>query len=321
MDTSLFHGAGRFSWRRPLRFKEFLKRNADGHPGAAGIPAVVQVIPVFDVHDVNVICFVPVGSPEFRIRINDTEPIATVLETWKTANLHKGEAVNAERVDRAIVAGEIYVRNPVAVIAAALLPCAMLGIKAAGAALLPFASLFALLRDFLLMSALLLNRLIGLPLRNLLVVLVLLLLFGVLLVVLVSLLLLDLLPVLVLRFLLGMLLGVLVSLLLLGLLPALILRLLLGLLLVVLVSMLLGLLPVLLLLLSVLLIGRLLFLPLGMLLRGWLLLLLLGALLSSRFLLLLLASLLRGLGLFFRPVLLFLFLFLLCVPESGGSTK
>jgi len=264
---------------------------------------------------------VPVRSPEFRIRINDTEPIAAVLETRKPANLHKGEAVDAERVDRAVVAAEIDVRNAIAVVAAALLPSAVLGVEAVGAALLPFASLFTLLRDFLLMSALLLNRLIGLPLRNLLVVLALLLLFGVLLVGLVSLLLLGLLPALILRLLLGMLLVVLVSLLLLDLLPALILRWLLGLLLVGLVSMLLGLLPVLVLLLSVLLIGRLLFLLLGMLLRGWLLLLSLGALLRSRCPLLLLASLLRGLGLFFRPVLLFLFLFLLCVPESGSSKK
>ena len=297
-DTSLFHGAGRFSWGRPHRSKECLKRNADGNPGAAGIPAVVQVIAVIDVDDVNVVGLVPVGSPEFRIRINDTEPIATVLEAREPANLHKGEAVDAERVTRTIVAAEIDVRNAVAVVAAPLLPCAVLGIKAVGTALLPFASLFALLGDLLLLRALLLNRLMELPLRNLLVVRALLLLFGVLLVVLVSLLLLDLLPVLVLRLLLGTLLVVLVSLLLLHLLPVLILRLLLSMLLVVLVSLLLlGLLPA---------------LVLGLLLR---------ALLRGRFLLLLLASLLRGLGLFFRPVLLFLFLFLLCVPESGGSKK
>jgi hypothetical protein len=51
------------------------------------------------------------------------------------------------------------------------------------------------------------------------------------------------------------------------------------------------------------------------------LLLLLGVLLRGRPLLLLLAPLLRGLGLFIRLFLLVAFLFLLCVPESGGSEK
>jgi len=97
-DTSLFHGAGRFFWGRPYRSKECLKRNADGNPGAAGIPAVEQVIPVIEIRDVNVVGLVPVVSPEFRIRVNDTEPIAAILETRKPANLHKGEAVDAERM-------------------------------------------------------------------------------------------------------------------------------------------------------------------------------------------------------------------------------
>src|ERR1700692_606053 len=97
-DTSLFHGAGLFSWGRPYRFKECLKRNADGNPGAAGIPAVVQVISVIAVHNVNVVGLVPVVSPEFRIRINDTEQKTPVLKARKPPNLHKGEAVDAERV-------------------------------------------------------------------------------------------------------------------------------------------------------------------------------------------------------------------------------
>ena len=187
-----------------------------------------------------------------------------------------------------------------------MLPGAVLGIEAVGATLLPFASLFASLGNFLLLCALLLDRAIGLPLVESLVVIVLLLLsdllralilllLGVLLGVLV-LLLLDLLPVLILLLLLGVLLGVLVLLLLLDLWPVLILLLLLGVLLGVLVLLLLlDLLPVL------------------------ILLLLLGVLLGGRFLLLLLAPLLRGLGLSIRLILLVAFLFLLCVPERGGS--
>jgi hypothetical protein len=153
------------------------------------------------------------------------------------------------------------VGNAVPVIAAALLPGAVLGLEAMGATPLPFASLLVLLRDFLSVRALLLDRSIGLPLRYLLIVpVVLLLLLGVLLRV----------PVL----------------------------------------LLLGLLPVLILLLL-----------LGVLLRSRFLLLLLGVLLRGRSMMLLLAPLLRGLGLIIRLFLLVAFLFLLCVPESGGSEK
>ena len=81
-----------------IEIAEHLKRNADGNPGAAWIPAIVQVIPVFGVGDVNIIAFVPILSPEFRIWIDDTEPIAAVLEARKPTNLHKGEAVDSERV-------------------------------------------------------------------------------------------------------------------------------------------------------------------------------------------------------------------------------
>jgi hypothetical protein len=54
----------------------------------------------------------------------------------------------------AIVAIEIGVRNAVALVAAALLPIAVLGIPVAGAMLPPVAPLFALLRNFLLVRAL-----------------------------------------------------------------------------------------------------------------------------------------------------------------------
>ena len=53
----------------------------------------------------------------------------------------------------AIVVIEIGVRNAVAVVAAALLPIAVLGVPVAGAMLPPVAPLFALLRNFLLARA------------------------------------------------------------------------------------------------------------------------------------------------------------------------
>jgi hypothetical protein len=62
-----------------------------------------------------------------------------------------------------------------------LLPSAVLGVEAVDATLLPLASRFALLGSLLLLSALLLDRLIGLPLANPLVVVALLLMLGMLL--------------------------------------------------------------------------------------------------------------------------------------------
>ena len=46
------------------------------------IPAIEQVIPAIDVIDVNIVILVAGVSPVFRIRIKESEPIATVLEAW-----------------------------------------------------------------------------------------------------------------------------------------------------------------------------------------------------------------------------------------------
>jgi hypothetical protein len=201
----------------------------------------------------------------------------------------------------------------------------VLGFKAVGATLLPFASLRVLLGNFLLLRAVLLNWLTGLTLVDSLVavvlllapgllrVLILLLLLGVLLRVPVLLLLLDLLLVLILLLLLGALLRIPVLLLLLDLRLVLILLLLLGTLLwgwliLLLLGMLLGVWPRLLLLRVLLRRWFLLLLLLGMWLRGWPLLFLLG-------------SLLRRFRLPVGPSLLIAFLLLLCVPEHGGSKK
>jgi hypothetical protein len=87
---------------------------------------------------------VPVVSPVFWIRVNGTEPIAAVLEAWKSAHHHERKAVDAERVFLPIVPGVIVVRDAVSMVAAALLPSVVLGFKAAGAILLPIAVLLLL---------------------------------------------------------------------------------------------------------------------------------------------------------------------------------
>jgi hypothetical protein len=137
-----------------LSAADHLKRDTNCNAGAAGIVAVVQVIPVIVVRYVNIVGFVPVVSPVFRIRINGAEPITAVLKARIPANVHEGKAVDAERVVLAIVAIEIGVRNAVAMVAAALLPIAVLGVPVAGAMLPPVAPLFALLCNFLLVRAL-----------------------------------------------------------------------------------------------------------------------------------------------------------------------
>jgi hypothetical protein len=155
IDTEL---QATFYWltsiRIPSPFVNHLKRDANCNPGAVRIPTVIQVIPVIEVLDINIVRLVPVVSPVFWIRINGTEPIATVLEARIPANLHEGEAVDAERVIPTIVATEIVVRNTVAVVAAALRPSAVLGVPALSTTLLPGAPLFAFLFTLLLLRAL-----------------------------------------------------------------------------------------------------------------------------------------------------------------------
>jgi len=106
---------------------EPLHRDIDCHSDV-GIPAVEQVVPVVDVSDIDVVGVVPVIRPVFRPRVDHTEPIAVVLEAWESAHNQEGEAVDAEPMVLAKVSTEALIGNAVAVVAAALLPAAMVGI-------------------------------------------------------------------------------------------------------------------------------------------------------------------------------------------------
>ena len=128
-----------------------VKRDANCNPRAVGIPAVVQVIPIAGVCDVDIVGLVPVPTPIFRIRINHTEPIATVLEARIPAHHHEGFVVDAERMTLAIVAAVIVVRNAVAVVAAALLPIAVFRLPVLSAMLLPGSLLLLLIGMLLLL--------------------------------------------------------------------------------------------------------------------------------------------------------------------------
>jgi len=92
--------------------------------------AVEQVIAVIDVADIDIIGVIPVICPVFRPWINQTEPITSVLEAGKSANNKEGAAVNPEPMVGPKVTAETVVRNPVADIAAALPPSAVVRLPA-----------------------------------------------------------------------------------------------------------------------------------------------------------------------------------------------
>ncbi len=116
-----------------------------------GIPAVVQIIPVPGVVDVHIIVFVPIVWPVLRPRINDAKPKATVLETGISTDHHDGVGVDTEGVRRTKVAAIMVVRDAVAIVAAALLPIAVLRLPVMSATLLPHAPLFSLLNALCLL--------------------------------------------------------------------------------------------------------------------------------------------------------------------------
>ena len=113
-----------------------LRRDADRNSNV-GISAVVQVIAVAGIGDINVIVVIPVVAPVFRPRVNETDPIALVPEARVPTHNHEGQPVNAESVVRTKVSTETVVRDAVAVISATLLPVAMVGIPVLGTMLLP----------------------------------------------------------------------------------------------------------------------------------------------------------------------------------------
>ena len=121
-----------------------LHRDAD-RDSNIGISAVVQVIAVVRIGDINVVVVIPVIAPVFRPRVQETDPIALILEARVPTHNHEGQTVDAESVIRTKVSTETVVRDAVAVISATLLPSAMVGIPVLGTMLLPRGLLDALL--------------------------------------------------------------------------------------------------------------------------------------------------------------------------------
>ena len=113
-----------------------LHRDAD-RDSDVGKPAVKQVVTVVHVGHVNIVVVVPVIAPVFRPRVNQTDPIAVILEAREAAYNQEGQAVNAETMVRPKVSAEPVVRDAVAVVATALLPGAVVRIPVLGSMLLP----------------------------------------------------------------------------------------------------------------------------------------------------------------------------------------
>ena len=88
---------------------------------------VVQVIAVIGIDDINVVIVVPVIPPVFWPRVNGSDPIAAVLEARVSANNQEGQAIDSESMVLTKVSAETVVRNAIAVVAATLLPSAVLG--------------------------------------------------------------------------------------------------------------------------------------------------------------------------------------------------
>lgn len=102
-----------------------LHRHADCNADV-WMSAVVHVVPIVRIDNINVISLIPVVGPTIRPRINHTEPIASVLKARKPANNHIRLAVDDKRVAGAKVAMVVVLWDAVAVVATALLPIAVL---------------------------------------------------------------------------------------------------------------------------------------------------------------------------------------------------
>jgi hypothetical protein len=106
-----------------------LPRDADRKPDI-GIASVVQVVAVVDIGDVNVVVVIPVVPPIFRPWVNETDPIALILEAGESANNNKGPVVNPEPMVTTKVSTVAVVGDSVAVVTSALLPVAVVRVPA-----------------------------------------------------------------------------------------------------------------------------------------------------------------------------------------------
>jgi hypothetical protein len=106
-----------------------LERDTDRN-SSAGISAVVQIVAIVNISDIDVIVVIPVISPIFRPWVKSTDPITVILKAGISANNQEGKPGDAEPMVLTKVSTESVIRNAVAAVAATLLPGAVVGIPA-----------------------------------------------------------------------------------------------------------------------------------------------------------------------------------------------
>ena len=104
-----------------------LHGDADRNPHV-GVPAVIHVITVVGVDNIDIVVVVPIISPICRPRVNRADPIALVLKAGISTYNQERKARDAEPVVLTEVSAIPVVRNAITVVSPALLPCAMVGV-------------------------------------------------------------------------------------------------------------------------------------------------------------------------------------------------
>jgi len=111
-----------------------LVRNRNGD-WVVRVIAVVQIVPIPGVVKIHIVGLVPVIPPAFRPRIDNRDPVSVILEARLSSDEDQGKTVDAEEVVVPEEEPEADVGDPVAVIAAALVPALMFILPRTGARL------------------------------------------------------------------------------------------------------------------------------------------------------------------------------------------
>lgn len=107
--------------------------------------AVIQVVAVIGIVDIDIVRVIPIAAPVSRIWIDHAEPVTAILETRISANNEEGKTTDPESMPPSKVATEAVVGNAISVVSAALLPTMVVCLPVARAVLLPSTLLKALL--------------------------------------------------------------------------------------------------------------------------------------------------------------------------------
>ena len=99
-------------------------RNADGD-SKSGVPAVIHVVPVVDVRNIDVISVIPVIRPGSGPWVNETNPITVVLKTRVSTGCLERKPIDSERMLRPKVSRVPVVWDSITAVAATLLPGAV----------------------------------------------------------------------------------------------------------------------------------------------------------------------------------------------------